>query len=59
MCKELLNKDIYQHFGDSTFRCVPPIFRDYRLYVLSGFNLLLKKTTVLAYILVPNETYIT
>ena len=59
MCQEILNTDIYQYFGDATFRCVPPTFRDYRLYVLTGFNLILKKTRVLSYILIPNETFIT
>ena len=43
MSKEIKNKDIYQYFGDATYRCVPPTFRKYRLYILFVFNLNLKK----------------
>jgi len=59
MSREIKNKDIYQFFGDATYRCVPPTFRKYRLYILSGFNLQLKKTMIVAMILIPNETQIT
>ena len=56
MCLEIRNKDTYQYFGDATFRCVPPTFRYYILYVISGFNLIIKSTRLLVYILIPNET---
>ena len=59
MSKEIKNKDIYQYFGDATYRCVPPTFRKYRLYILSVFNLNLKKTMILTMILIPNEKQIT
>ena len=53
---ELKNNDIYQNFGDATFRCLPPTFRTYKLYIISGFHLINKRTKLLAYILIPNET---
>ena len=59
MCNEIKNQNIYQYFGDATFRCVPPSFRTYRLYVISGFNILNKRTKILSYILIPNETEMT
>ena len=59
MSKEIKNKDIYQFFGEATYRCIPPTFRTYRLYILSGFNLIIKKTMILAFILILNETIIT
>ena len=30
MCLEIKNKDIYQFFGDATYRCTPPTFRGYK-----------------------------
>ena len=59
MILEIKNKDIYQFFGDATYRCTPPTFRGYKLYVISGFNLCLKRSRILAYILIPNETFTT
>ena len=56
MMKEIRNKDIYQFFGDATYRCVPPSFRSYRLYVISGFNMIIKRTRILSYALIQNET---
>ena len=53
LSKEIKNKDIYQYFWYATYRCVPPTFRKYRLYILSVFNLNLKKTMILAMILIP------
>jgi len=51
MALEIKNKDIYQFFGDATYRCIPPTFRGYRLYVISGYHLTLKRAIILAYIL--------
>ena len=59
MAIEIKNKDIYHFFGDSTYRCVPPKFRGYRLYIISGYHLILKRARILAYILIQNETYMT
>ena len=57
----LLMKDANNHqfFGDATYRCVPPTYRRYKLYVICSFNLIYKHTKVVAYILIPNETKIT
>ena len=35
ICIEIKNPNIYQYFGDSTFRCVPPTFRNFNLYNIS------------------------
>ena len=59
MSSEIKNPNIMQFFGDATYRCVPPTFRRYRLYIISGLNLNLLNTKILAYILLPNETEIT
>ena len=56
MSAALKNNNIYQYFGDATYRCVPPTFRKYRLYIISGFDLTKLKTKLLTYILIPNET---
>lgn len=56
MCLEIRNKDTYQYFGDTTFRYVPTTFRHHRLYETSGFNLIIKLTRLLVYILIPNQT---
>lgn len=58
-CLEIKNKDVYQFFGDATYRCTPPTFRAYKLYVISGYNFIIKRSRILAYILIPNETYTT
>ena len=59
ICLKIKNKDIYQFFGDSIYRCTPPTFRSYRLYFISGYNFFIKKSRILSYILIPNETLIT
>ena len=38
MALEIKNKDIYQFFGDATYRCVPPTFRGYILYAISRYH---------------------
>ena len=53
------NKDIYQYFGDATYRCVPSTFKLYKLYIISCFNLILKRTRIFAQALIPKETFIT
>ena len=59
MSEELRNNKIYQYFWDATYRCVPPTFRSFKLYVISGFNTLDKRTRILSFILISNETLIT
>ena len=57
----LLLKDAnnHQYFDDATYRCIPPTYRRYKLYVINPFNLIYKHTKVAAYILISNETKIT
>ena len=52
---DIRDKEIFQFFGDSTYRCVPPTFRSYKLYIISGFHLVMKITRILSYVLIPNE----
>ena len=59
MYEEFKNSDIYQYFGDATYRCVPPTLRNYKLYAITGFNFIVKRTRLLSLILIPNETEIT
>ena len=56
MCIEIKNHNIYQYFGDSTFRCIPLTFRYFRLYIISRFNLNTKRTRLLVNALIPKET---
>ena len=56
MMKEIGNKNIYQFFGDAIYRCFPPSFSSYRLYEISGFNMVIKRTRILSYIFIYNET---
>ena len=37
----------------------PPTFRGYRLYVISGYNFVIKLSRILSYIIIPNETLTT
>ena len=59
MFEQIRDKNNNQFFGDATFRCVPPTFRRFRLYIISSFNLAIKHSRIVAYILIPNETLIT
>lgn len=42
-CEEKKNNDIYLYFGDATYWCLPPTLRNYKLYVISGYNFIIKK----------------
>ena len=59
MIIEIRNKDIYQYFGDAIYRCTPSTLRGYKLYVISGYNFVIKRTIIVAFILTPNETFTT
>lgn len=56
MAEILKNSEITQYFGDATYRAVPPTLRKFKLYIISGFNILEKHTRIGAFILIPNET---
>lgn len=46
MLYNLTNDSILQFFGDTTYHCIPPKIRRYKLYVISGFNLKDKKINI-------------
>ena len=54
-----VDRDIFQYFGGAIYRFQPPTFRAYKLYVISGFNLILKRTKILSYFLIQDETFTT
>ncbi len=37
--EKLRSNKIYEYFGDAIYRFVPPTFRSFKLYVISGFNI--------------------
>ena len=57
MIKNLLNLNMQQYFGDTTYHCIPPTIRKFKLFVISGFNLKDKKTYICLYSLIPDEKY--
>ena len=42
-----VDRDIFQNFGDATYRFLPLTFRAYKSYIISGFNLILKRIKIL------------
>ena len=54
MALEIKKKEIYQFFVDATYRCVPPTFKGYRLYVISRYHLILKRAIIFEYILIQS-----
>ena len=51
---------IYQFYGNASYRCAPPTFKNYRLYThtISGFNLK-KRIRLITYALIPYEAKVT
>lgn len=45
MAINLLNNEIQQFFGNATYHCIPPTIKKYKMFVISGFNMKLKKST--------------
>ena len=43
MNKILMENKNYQYFCDTTYKCIPPIFHRYKLFVISIYNLIVKK----------------
>ena len=56
MSEALKNSSITQYFGDTTYRAIPPTFKRFKLYIISGFNIIEKHIRLQAYILIKNET---
>ena len=44
-----------QFFCDTTYRCIPPTFKLYKLFVVSSYDFKKKKIFICAYCLIPNE----
>ena len=55
MFKNLTNKNIQQFFADTTYHCIPPTLKKFRLFVLSGFDIKEKKTHICLFALIPDE----
>ena len=59
MRKKLMKKSIKQSFIDVSFRCVPPGMSNYKILILSGFDLEDNKAKLLAITLIPNQKEVT
>ena len=59
MIKILFNNTNNQYFGDTTYKCIPPTFHKYKLFIISAYNLLKKNINICCFCLFPNELEIT
>jgi hypothetical protein len=59
MKKKLRNNDKSQFFCDTTYKCVPPTLKKYKLFVISSFDFIDKRIYILAICLIPKEKQIT
>ena len=59
MIINLCNNNISKYFGDTTYHCIPPTMRKYKLFIISGFDLKKKKISICCYALIPDETFVT
>ena len=59
MLENLQSNQIKQFFMDCTYKAVPPSKDNFKLMVLSGFNINESKIKICAFILLPNEKEIT
>ena len=55
MKKNLTNQTNTQFFCDTTYCCVPPTFKHYKLFIISSYNFTDKNIYICAYCLIPNE----
>ena len=55
MIKRIQNNINSQFFCDTTYRCIPPTIKNYKLFIISSYDFLEKKIFICAYILIPNE----
>ena len=49
----------HQYFCDTTYKCIPPTFHKYKLFVISAYNLINKNINICCFTLIPNELEIT
>ena len=59
MNKILIDNKNNQYFGDTTYKCIPPTFHKYKLFVISAYNLIKKNINICCFSLIPNEKEIT
>ena len=52
---DIMKSTIKQAFIDISFKCVPPCMTNYKILILSGFDLEDKKAKLLALPLIPNQ----
>ena len=55
MNKKLKNNKSSQFFCDTTYRCIPPTFKSYKLFIISSYDFNEKKIFICTYALIPNE----
>ena len=55
MNKILMDNKNYQYFCDTTYKCIPPTFHRYKLFVISAYNLINKNISICCFSLIPNE----
>ena len=55
----LMKKSIKQSFIDISIRCIPSGISNYKILILSGFDLEDNKTKLLAIALIPNQKEVT
>ena len=55
MKNNIINKNIKQCFADVTYKCIPPSFINYKLFILCGIDVVEIKRKLLAIVLIPNE----
>ena len=53
------NNDKSQYFFYTTYKCVPPTLKRYKLFVISSFDFIEKKIFICAICIIPNEKQIT
>ena len=55
MRRDIMKNSIKQAFIDVSFKCVPPGLTNYKILILSGFDLEDKKAKLLSLALIPNQ----
>jgi len=55
MSKLLSENKTMQYFCDTTYKCIPPTFNKFKLFVISGYNFIGNKIYIVCFCLIPNE----
>ena len=59
MINILIDNKTNQYFGDTTYKCIPPTFHKYKLFIISAYNFLKRNINICCFCLIPNELEIT